>query len=225
MVLRLPVCENDENTLALIDSWPSSLEDQGLRISTGPVVPFRATEFTAREGKVPESHVPLLWMNHVRVMRAIWPIARHKPEYIACAGAERLLVPNRNYVLIRRFSAKEERRRLTAAPYLASELPVARIGLENHLNYIHRPGGELSADEAWGLAALYNSKLLDTWFRTTNGNTQVSATELRAMRLPANELIASLGRKVRKMPDPVENLDAVVSNLLPPAGAKVAAIG
>jgi len=225
MVLRLPVCEDDENTLALIDSWPSSLEDQGLHISTGPVVPFRATEFTAREGEVPESHVPLLWMNHVRVMRAIWPIARHKPEYIACSGAEKLLVPNRNYVLIRRFSAKEEPRRLTAAPYLASKLPVPCIGLENHLNYIHRPDDELSADEAWGLAALYNSKLLDTWFRTTNGNTQVSATELRAMRLPANELIVSLGRKVRKMPDPVQNLDTLVSDLLAPAGAKVAAIG
>ena len=224
-VLRLPLCESDENALALIESWPSSLENQGLRISTGPVVPFRAAEFTAREGKVPESHVPLLWMNHVRAMQAIWPIARHKPEYIACAGAEKLLVPNRNYVLIRRFSAKEERRRLTAAPYLASKLPVPRIGLENHLNYIHRPGGDLSADEAWGLAALYNSKLLDTWFRTINGNTQVSATELRGMRLPASEVIVSLGRKVRKMREPMENLDELVSEYFAPTEGRVAAIG
>ena len=96
------------------------------------------------------------------------------------SGAEPLLLPNRNYVLLRRFNAKEEPRRLTAAPWLASEFAVPEIGTENHRNYIHRRGGTLPDDEAWGLAALYNSRLLDTWFRAVNGNTQVSATEPRA---------------------------------------------
>ena len=183
-VLRLPVCDEDDDALALVDSWPSSLHSHGLNISTGPVVPFRATELIDKEGTVPKSHVPLLWMNHVRAMQVSWPLNRHKPEYIERYGAEALLVPNRNYVLIRRFSAKEEARRLTAAPYIAADFTIPEIGIENHLNYIHRPGGTLSEDEAWGLAALYNSRLLDTYFRAVNGNTQVSATELRAMRLP-----------------------------------------
>ena len=107
--------------------------------------------------------------------------------------AKALLTPNRNYVLLRRFSAKEEARRLTAAPYIAADFGVPAVGLENHLNYVHRPGGTLSEDEAWGLAALYNSRLLDIWFRTVNGNTQVSATELRAMPLPA------VGRRSRAL--------------------------
>jgi len=188
-VLRLPVCDDDEEALALVDSWPGNLRNLGLHISTGPVVPFRAAELVVKEGQVPASHVPLLWMNHVRAMRTIWPLDRHKPEYIARLGAETLLVPNRNYVLIRRFSAKEEPRRLTAAPYIAADFAIPEIGLENHLNYVHRPGGTLSVDEAWGLAALYNSRLLDTWFRVVNGHTQVSATEPRAMPLPARDTI------------------------------------
>ena len=224
-VLRLPVCDDEEEVLALVDSWPSNLHDLGLNISTGPVVPFRATELVAREGEVPASHVPLLWMNHVRAMQATWPLNRHKPEYIARAGAEALLVPNRNYVLIRRFSAKEEPRRLTAAPYIAADFAVPEVGLENHLNYVHRPGGGLSVDEAWGLAALYNSRLLDTWFRAVNGNTQVSATELRAMPLPERDAIVALGHRVKRLGDPMAGLDRLVTSMIAPPTLKEAAVG
>ena len=56
-VLRLPVCDEHEAAQALVDSWPSSLRGQGLNISTGPVVPFRATELMAREGDVPRTGV------------------------------------------------------------------------------------------------------------------------------------------------------------------------
>ena len=224
-VLRMPVCDEDHEALALVDSWPSSLAALGLNISTGPVVPFRATEFIAMQGEVPATHVPLLWMNHVRAMRVAWPLDRHKPEYIARAGAEALLVPNKNYVLIRRFSAKEEPRRLTAAPYIAAGLALPEIGLENHLNYVHRPGGTLSEDEAWGLAGLYNSRLLDTWFRSVNGNTQVSATELRAMPLPARETIIALGRVVKRLDDLVAGLDEPVARIAAPPALKEAAVG
>ena len=213
-VLRLPIRDEDEDALALVDSWPNNLRGLGLNISTGPVVPFRAAEFIDWQGRAPASHVPLLWMDHVHAMRATWPLDRRKPEYIrrSCTGA--LLVPNRNYVLLRRFSAKEEARRLTAAPYLAARFVVPEVGIENHLNYVHRPGGALSEDEVWGLAALYNSRLLDTWFRAVNGNTQVSATELRAMPLPAHGMIVALGKRVKRHGDPMEGLDALVTSLV-----------
>ena len=178
-------------------------------ISTGPVVPFRATQLISRDGDVPSSHVPLLWMSNVQSMRTTWPLDNHKPEYIARSGAGALVVSNKNYVLIRRFSAKEQARRLTAAPYLAAEFAVPEVGFENHLNYIHRPGGTLSEDEAWGLAALFNSRLLDTYFRAVNGNTQVSATELRAMPLPGPKVIVGLGQRVKGLTDPTTGLDTL----------------
>lgn len=223
-ILRLPACEHDDEVLALVDSWPGRLHDMGLNVSTGPVVPFRATDLIAGEGNVPSSHVPLLWMNHVRAMGATWPLDCHKPEYIARSGAG-LLLPNRNYVLIRRFSAKEEPRRLMAAPWIASDFRVSEIGLENHLNYVHRPGGMLSDDETLGLAAFYNSRLVDTWFRAINGNTQVSATELRAMPLPTHDLIIMLGRRVRRLADPMTGLDALVTGLIVAPAMKEAAVG
>ena len=224
-VLRLPICDTDDAALALVDAWPSSLHRLGLRISTGPVVPFRATALIDKEGLVPARHVPLLWMNHVHAMQITWPLDRHKPEYIARTGAEPLLVPNKNYVLLRRFSAKEEARRLTAAPYIAADFALPAVGLENHLNYIYRPDGTLSEDEAWGLAALYNSRLLDTYFRVVNGNTQVSATELRAMPLPAGETIITLGRRVKRRADPLSDLDPLVMSLVASPAPKEVAVG
>jgi adenine-specific DNA-methyltransferase len=213
-VLRLPVADADDDLTRLVDSWPGSLRSYGLQISTGPVVPFRATQFIDKAGEAPGNHVPLLWMNHVQPMQITWPLGRHKPEYIKhVTDALALLVPNRNYVLLRRFSAKEEERRLIAGPYMASTCKTSMIGLENHLNYIYRPGGTLTEDEAFGLAALFSSSLLDSYFRISNGNTQVSATELRTMPLPALAIINAIGRQARVLGDDLQTINAVVMRL------------
>lgn len=213
-VLKLPTCSEDEELVRLVESWTGSLDTYGLRISTGPVVPFRATELIEKAGDVPRTHVPLLWMNHVRGMQVTWPLGRHKPEYMThTMAAQPLLVPNANYVLMRRFSAKEEARRLVAAPYLASAFAVPMVGLENHLNYVYRPKGQLTEHEAIGLAALFNSALLDGYFRISNGNTQVSATELRTMPLPSLTVITALGQRVQRERPSQEALDVLVMTL------------
>lgn len=216
-VLRLATSDDEASIVQLVESWPGSLHKYGLNISTGPVVPFRAIDLIDAEGGVPVTHAPLLWMNHVTPMQARWPIAGRKREYIKLGAIARsLLVPDRNYVLLRRFSAKEEKRRLIAAPLLAGRFECNLVGLENHLNYVHRPGGELTSDEALGLAALYNSTLLDTYFRTANGNTQVSATELRAMPLPDRAVIIALGRRVAQLDNPadLDQIDVLVRDLV-----------
>ena len=210
-ILRLPVNDAEDDITRLVESWPGSLRAYGLQISTGPVVPFRVREFIDKAGKVPGSHVPLLWMNNIQPMQVTWPIGRHKPEYIKHVSATLvLLVPNRNYVLLRRFSAKEEARRLVAGPYLARTSDTSMVGFENHLNYIYRPGGTLTEDEAFGIAALLSSPLLDTYFRISNGNTQVSATELRTMPLPPLAVIHAIGQQARKLGGDLAAINAVV---------------
>ncbi|MXQ11184.1 Eco57I restriction-modification methylase domain-containing protein [Microvirga makkahensis] len=208
-VLRMPATQTDENIMRLVDAWPGSLQAYKWKISTGPVVPFRAREVQSMEGG-PE-YLPLLWMNHVHPMRVTWPISRRKPEYIHnTSTSQRILVPNANYVLLRRFSAKEEKRRLVAAPYLARDFDCSMVGIENHLNYIHKPGGSLTEDEALGIAALLNSSLLDTWFRAVNGNTQVSATEIRSMPLPALDVIVRIGQQAQTLND-LDGIDTLVA--------------
>jgi adenine-specific DNA-methyltransferase len=88
------------------------------------------------------------------------------------------------------------------------------LGIENHLNYIYCMRGELEEDEVLGLAALLNTELLDTYFRVSSGNTQVSATELRAMPLPSREKIVSIGQRVRKQTGGGGSLDEIVRGVI-----------
>ena len=196
--LSIPVCQEDLELVAIIRAWPNTLHSLGLEISTGPVVPFRATQFLSHEASE-ASMVPLLWMHHVRSMRTGWPsTGTGKPQWVKVAPESmKLLVDDATYVLLRRFSAKEEKRRLVAAPLIRGSLNADMVGLENHLNYIRGVSRELDAKLAYGLSALLNSTFLDRYFRISNGNTQVSATELRAMPLPAERDIRSIGENIQ----------------------------
>jgi adenine-specific DNA-methyltransferase len=193
-VVSLPSSPSQLQLARRIQALPHTLATLGLQVSTGPIVPFRATQLLA-DADCPQPTVPLLWLQHVRRGRVSWPLGSgfRKPERVH-ARAGKLLVPTANYVVLRRFSAKEEARRLTAAPLLARDCSTTHLGLENHLNYICRPGAGLDVEEARGLAALLNSQVLDEYIRVVSGNTQVSATELRALPLPGRSFIVRLGR-------------------------------
>ena len=195
--LSIPVCAEDLELVRSVREWANTLGSLGLGISTGPVVPFRATRFLSQDADGP-SGVPLLWMNHVQPMQVEWPSTRNgKPQWIKVTPeSAKLLVRDETYVLLRRFSAKEEKRRLVAAPLVRGSLNARMVGLENHLNYIRGVSRELDEELAWGLAALLNSAFLDRYFRVSNGNTQVSATELRAIPLPDEGDIRAIGSDV-----------------------------
>ncbi len=119
-------------------------------------------------------------------------------------------MPTRNYVLLRRFSAKEERRRLTASWFLRAEGTRPYLALENHLNYVYHADRELTVDEVYGLTSLFNSALLDRYFRIISGNTQVNATEIRTIPFPTLERVAAIGQRVKVLgefrPEQVERL-------------------
>jgi adenine-specific DNA-methyltransferase len=96
-------------------------------------------------------------------------IKANKPAFIVNSiHFKKVLWPNKNYILIRRFSSKDDKSRLVCCPYFSSNLKTEMVEFENHVNYIHRPNGELSEDEIWGISALFSSSLFDTYFRTFN---------------------------------------------------------
>ena len=203
---RLPISQivsDDESvTIALptdeansvLGRWKSTLDSLGLKVSTGPVVAFRAASHIDERAR--SRSVPLLWMQHVERMAVRWPINK-KREHIAATGETAwMLVPNSTMVVMRRFSPKEDERRITAAPYLAKSLPGTLIGLENHINYVYRPDVEISTNEALGLAAYLNCRIVDQYFRSTVGNTQVNATDLRKMPVPPLSQLSEIGEKV-----------------------------
>jgi len=197
-VLHLPTSDIDTHLLQAFRRWNNRLAICGLEISTGPVVPFRALDMlTSVESVKQGKAVPLLWLQHVRRMDIKWPSERFdKPQGVSRQADQKLLVKNTTQIILRRFSAKEEPRRITAAVLSEGVFDTDLIALENHLNYLYRPGGTLSYEEAIGIAAFLNSTLVDRYFRITNGNTQVNATELRKLPMPPWEQLIRIGQQV-----------------------------
>ncbi|HEY6351961.1 MAG TPA: BsuBI/PstI family type II restriction endonuclease [Candidatus Angelobacter sp.] len=173
-----------------------TLQEHNVQVSTGRVVDFRATDFL-REGPVAGA-VPLIYPHNLTRGFTEWPKPRgKKPQALALLpGAEELLVPKGNYVLVKRFSAKEEDRRVVAAVYDPRRIGADQVGFENHLNYFHRDGAGLPNKLARGIAAFLNSTLVDLYFRQFNGHTQVNATDLRSLKYPTKSQMESLGSKI-----------------------------
>jgi len=202
MVLRIPATAEDAAIMEAVESWPDRFAELGLQVSTGPVVLFRAEEFLLGKPDGKET-APLIGPHNVRPFETVWPLAkRGKPTaFRICAASVKHLVPTRNYVLLRRFSAKEERRRLTASWFLHAADAGPYLALENHINYVYHANRELTVDEVFGLTALFNSALLDRYFRIISGNTQVNATEIRSIRYPTMKQVAMIGKRLKTLGD------------------------
>jgi adenine-specific DNA-methyltransferase len=198
------------NAIDPFNTWRNTLVSMGLKVSTGPVVAFRAKEYISESPN--EGMVPLLWMQHVTHGKISWPISKKREHIHALGGSAWMLVPNSPMVILRRFSPKEDERRVTAAAYLA-DLPGAAIGLENHLNYIYRPGGEMTLSEVKGIASFLNSRLVDVHFRARAGSTQVNAFELRQLPFPSQSQILAIGDAVNSHLSLAET-DVVVERIL-----------
>lgn len=175
-----------------------TLEDLGLEVSTGRVVDFRAK---AHLRKLPTSKtVPLIYPTHFQNGFIDWPkLTSKKPNALMhTLESESLLLPNGNYVLVKRFSAKEELRRITATLYLKDGFETRYVGFENHLNVYHQNHHGIPEDLAKGLAVFLSSTLVDQYFRQFSGHTQVNATDLRTLRYPSLEILEHLGSLVHK---------------------------
>jgi len=125
-----------------------------------------------------------------------------------------LLLPVKNYVLLKRFTSKEQKKRLDAAVLKQSDFPYKVVGIENHVNYIHKPNGSLSVSEASGVAALLNTGLIDNFFRSLNGHTQVNANEIRSLPMPDLSIIRKIGKLVSKTKDLPAKLDKITNSEL-----------
>lgn len=188
--IRLTLSSEDAALAERVQALPCSLADLGLKVSTGRIVDFRAREFLRKDPG--EGTAPLLYPAHLRDGGVRWPIPDFKKSNAIAVTprVEKELVPPGRYLLAKRFSSKEEKRRLVVSVYDA-DVPAA---FDNKLNFYHRDGAGLPDEIALGLAAFLNSTAVDDYFRQFSGHTQVNATDLRNLNYPSLEDLERLGR-------------------------------
>lgn len=208
--IRLLLDDSDDIVMERMRSFSTSLYKLGLDVSTGRVVDFRAREYLRA---IPEDGtVPLIYPCHFEGGFIKWPeeSGRKPNAIVVTVQTKELMVAPGYYVLTKRFSSKEERRRVVAAVYDPNRIEAPLVGFENHLNYFHERGKGLSPNLAKGLALYLNSSLFDQYFRLFSGHTQVNAADLRKARYPSREQLLWLGSHVQhRMPDQ-ERVDTIL---------------
>jgi adenine-specific DNA-methyltransferase len=119
------------NTIERAPGIHFSLAEIGIGISTGPVVDFRLQEHIQQ--KPTRGTVPLLYPGHFSGHATQWPkegIKRGNAIKLN-SDTKKWLYPNGFYTVTRRFSAKEERRRIVASVVTPDTFPeAAMLGFE-----------------------------------------------------------------------------------------------
>lgn len=197
----------DRDVLTTATVVQHSVADLGIKVSTGPVIDFRVKPYLRA---MPEADtVPLIYPMHCVDGSTVWPVPNaKKPNAIQRhIDTDKWLYASGFYCVVRRFSSKEERRRITAwvvDPATFGDAPM--LGFENHLNVFHINRGGLPQPLAHGLALFLNTTAVDNHFRRFNGHTQVNATDLRLIKYPSLAILTKLGEWAMHQPKLTQDL-------------------
>jgi len=208
--IHIAANERDQKVIDRLACFTNSLSDLGINASTGPVVGFRLREYLKDE--LEDGAVPLLYPQHLAGTRVEWPKQIKKANAIELAEKTRpwLYKNDGSYVLTRRFSSKEERRRIVATYYDGS-LPGALIGFENKTNVFHCKKSGMDSDIAKGLTVFLNCTLLDKYYRIFGGHTQVNATDLKSLRYPDLESLRRIGSNANAVNLNQQSIDELIN--------------
>lgn len=206
--------EEEQNIATKAGGLPCSLKDLGIQASTGKVVDFRTRENLSND--FVEGSVPLIFPMHLQKCAIEWPVdnAKKPNALLNNKNTANLMVKNGTYVLTRRLTAKEEKRRIVASIYTADIADVEVVGFDNKTNYFHALGEPLEDGLAKGLWVFLNSTLVDKYFRQMNGHTQVNATDLRTLRYPTREQLLAMGEMIDFEEFNQERVDQIIEHLL-----------
>ncbi len=194
--------EKEVSVLERLHRFDKTLPDIGLKMKTGLTVDFRNREILRDDAE--EGAIPLFYSQHIKQGEVQFPIQKEH-EYVV-TDQKGLMQENRNYLFVKRFTAKEERRRLQCGVYLSKKYPqYKKISTQNKINFIDGLITEMSECLVYGLYVIFNSTLYDEYYRILNGSTQVNSTEINAMPVPDLESIQEMGRKLMKSKDMSEN--------------------
>lgn len=212
--IHIPSTSGHAKAKEAMDGLRSSLTSLGVTVSTGRVVDFRLKE--ALRKKPDRGTVPLIYPCHFNGGTIHWPqLEVRKPNAILDNDKTRpWLVPSGVYLLTKRFTSKEERRRLVACLYDPDLVSAEWIGIENHLNYFHCGGHGLERTLAIGLYAFLNSTVVDQYFRRFSGHTQVNATDLRTLNYPNRNTLQAMGRDMKTLELSQDEIDQLVGKHL-----------
>jgi adenine-specific DNA-methyltransferase len=195
----LPRKPQQGNVVCAMQRMTCQLADWGYQVSTGPLVWNRhKSQLTDSFGK---NTYTLIWAEAITsdgkfVLKS--EKVNHK-AYFRFKTGDDWLISNRPCILLQRTTAKEQDKRLIAAP-LPEHLRKKGVVIENHLNMI------IAIDKKpviapHVLSIFLNSMAVNEAFRSISGSVAISAYELEALPLPRPEQLNQLVSLVSRNAD------------------------
>lgn len=212
-IFHLTTEDESAETGTAMTHYCHTLDELGLGVSTGPVVDFRMREHLRAEAGL--DRAPMVHPHHFENGFVTHPkAAAKKPNYIEINDAtQKWLMPSGCYVVIRRLSSKEEKRRIVPAVFMPKSAAEALIGFDNKTNIIHQAKTGMPENIAKGMAIYLGSTFADQWLRRFSGHTQVNAGDLRALRYPDIETLREWGEKVGNTLPSQQEIDKLVGGI------------
>ncbi len=191
----------------------TSLYDLNIYVSTGKIVDFRIKHLLRH--KYDEDVIPLIQPYNINEGIITHPVNSKKHNYIKITHQSRkLLLTIKNYVIIKRFSSKEEVKRISSAVISKNEYKYSLVGFDNRVNYFHMGDKNMNINIARGLSLFLNSSMVDQYFRQFNGHTQVNASDLQYIKYPTYNQLKSLGVKYLEVHDNQDKIDVLMWKIL-----------
>jgi adenine-specific DNA-methyltransferase len=154
---------------------------------TGPIVWNRVKPLLRPQGGA--GRLPLVWATDVGRFRfALATAGDTRPAYLEAAAKVCNLATSGESLLIQRVTADEQIRRIVASRAVFPGHQ--RYFVENHLNLL-QPAPAARIDLRY-LLGILSSDVVEFLFRSMNGNTQVSATELNLLPIPRGSFEAGI---------------------------------
>lgn len=213
-IIRI-IREDDREVVNKMHSLPCKLESLNISVSTGPIVDFREKDgLLSCEGTI--WTLPVIYPENFDNGIIRWPIEGKKPGYLIEDESNiKRLRPSGIYVLVKRMSSKEERKRIVAAVYDSALIGEVNVAFDNKVNYYHiKNEGLINRNLAKGLSLYLNSSLVDFYFRTFSGNTQVNVSDLKSLKYPAVEDLEILGQTYDLELPHQQEIDAIINKTL-----------
>lgn len=192
-VIHIPHNEIDEIVLNKILSFKSSLDELGLKISTGKVVDFRNKPHLRSEK---ENNGLLFCKENLGRDFFVFGPDRIKNYIEVNEMTKSKFLDHQCHIVMNRMFFKESKNVITAQIIDCSSNGKTQIAIENHLNYISGlKDSYLEFDLAMGLKLYLESKLVSDYFKRFLGSTQINAADVKSLPFPSERYLIQLGKK------------------------------
>ncbi len=214
-IIHILKSKDDKETMKKMKNIKCTLQEIGIEVSTGPVVDFRESQDYLSKDYI-EGSIPLIYPENIKACEFTWPISegnRNNYIFIDNKNTSRMR-PNGNYVIIKRKTSKEDKKRIIACVYPKELMNFNMVGFENRLNYYHINKKGIDREISEGLSIYLNSTFVDSYFRTFSGSTQVNVSDLRKIRYPSKEQLKKIAKYGENIELSQKNIDNIINEVL-----------